>query len=787
MKKIVEKLKKKPKTYASSQDMIIEVLRRRTEKWRHMTPHDIWKKILLKVEITRVLDLGVKIPEVQRVLVDDAFWKSKFAYDFPDMVEFVGGDALPEWITPGDPSAVPEFRDLPWRRYYYVVRPFMRRLAKKVLELVKTQDAANVYREMAHHPFIVRGTLIPGSTFMVSVTRYWRMRDKEGHRARYFTYMDLNNLIDGSEAEMTVWEFASRYIVSDMREIAIPLINERHNFQRVNRGERRWFHRNQNTETNIIQLAVVMPMMLDQSVEGGGGFPARSWNHDPPFVRAMLAWLLHLRPTRADIWFSGTTRKEEKDREDTFREGTKWSGGKFLFMWPEPYLETLTVLGRTLIKDKNRGPGFLIGNPVILIGSGSVCVVCGDANADKRCTGCKHEVDRVYCSKTCFGKDLHIALCGSKLNTGAAVEAVMHKYGAKWGKGKTWVSEAGNAEYFNFRKELVDALLVHVITDIVKCPTSECSAVSVGSTTLFSDYDLTVTAPPKRAAEIVDAFNREFRQLFGNRESATVFDTNVYGVTWLIPGTREDKIFVTFTAVGSRAFSMVRAVNPQRQRFWAYVKLNLHTDKGLPAKMRNAHYRSKVNRANITAMNKEYVAQLYNVARVAQHGDPAKYEDAVSTANYYGAETYFTQGAFLHVVGEIQMGLRGIPITVDQYLDSAIENLGECLKELKLSCEYEHVSKYFARAMDALIKAHPTHPRVSYLRELYNAAEAVRVEVRGHRINVRCGQHDSTCVLPQRAAALKAEFDRVLLHVTGMVNTCDLMHTRIIEILTEFV
>ncbi len=379
----------------------------------------------------------------------------------------------------------------------------------------------------------------------------------------------------------------------------------------------------------------------------------------------------------------------------------------------------------------------------------------------------------VFCSKSCQLDS--IGNNASSSSSSPQVSAIMTKYANLATPEHNWETDKGTREYYAFRKKLVDALLEHVMRDIVKCPDKECTFKSVGSTTLFSDYDVSVLGP--KSAEIVDVFNREFRLLFNGRESATVFDTNVYGGSWL--------------DMNGKQIVAPQHVNARSQRVWAFIKVDLFVTSEERFKLSNLlsqaiAKRKKldvgINRQNLTAMNKAYVKELYNV----QHANAATMEEKMSRANYYGAETYFTQGAFLHVVGEIQMKRRDLTITLDQYMDSFVENIGECLKEIPATAKCErdttdHMSKYFARAMDALIKARPTHPNREFLKKLYQSAERVRLEVRGHRLNSKCGKTDQTCVLPVRAKQLRAEFELLV----GS-RSCDALRSKVIEMLVLY-
>lgn len=84
-------------------------------------------------------------------------------------------------------------------------------------------------------------------------------------------------------------------------------------------------------------------------------------------------------------------------------------------------------------------------------------------------------------------------------------------------------------KYWSFRKNVVDHILNTVIKNI-KC--NKCTYHSVGSTTFTSDYDVSVFGPNKE--DVVKMFNELFVKIFG-AESGEVFDSNIYGVTSLIP------------------------------------------------------------------------------------------------------------------------------------------------------------------------------------------------------------------------------------------------------------
>jgi len=81
-----------------------------------------------------------------------------------------------------------------------------------------------------------------------------------------------------------------------------------------------------------------------------------------------------------------------------------------------------------------------------------------------------------------------------------------------------------------------------------------------------------------------------------------------------------------------------------------------------------------------------------------------KIKNSVSHANFYADEVYLTQGTFLHVVFVLQMGY-DVKISIDEYMDSFIENFGKIIYEIKVSMNLANylynISKYVIRMIDA--------------------------------------------------------------------------------------
>lgn len=290
-----------------------------------------------------------------------------------------------------------------------------------------------------------------------------------------------------------------------------------------------------------------------------------------------------------------------------------------------------------------------------------------------------------------------------------------------------WKDHKGDPQFVEFRKKFVDWLLAKVVRD-VGCE-GLCTVESVGSTTLYSDYDLTVSGP--KSAEIVDLFNAEFRKIFG-KESATVFDTNVYGAAFV------EKIQVgNFTLFGNGFKYVADANDVQNQREWALLKVYRFKNPKPNWPAIKEKQRLLGDFKTLKNRNLLYVDSLYGVKRLKKEMMAKKspdiplrqaYKEFISTANYYGAELYYTQGAYMHVVGQIQSGVNDIPITREEYMDSFIENIGDTLKEVEHGAVA--FSKYLSRAMEALLHIKED----AYIRNLYEACEALRTKVRGRQL-----------------------------------------------------
>lgn len=348
-------------------------------------------------------------------------------------------------------------------------------------------------------------------------------------------------------------------------------------------------------------------------------------------------------------------------------------------------------------------------------------------------------------------------------------------------------------KYGQFRKEVVDQLL-SMIKKEIRC--NDCSFKSVGSVSFTSDYD--VSAFGKKKEEVVKLFNERFNSLF-NEESGVVFDTNVYGVTSLMPTSKKLSRNSTYTAVEVcnddeckryKYVDVPKGVTADiaNQRSWAFIKLFRYLDsdeirdlqkrtRRLKLKILNSDVENSVQRYkqlkkvgdfnSLATMNKIYNSMLLRVKKAREQMEmfpksllhKITYKDAESHANFFSSESYYTQGAFFHVVVRDQMNIKSVDITENELLDSFIENVGDMIKEIKHSANVNcsevvvKLSKYLMRLLDAVVAIQKKQPgcminkmSVDEIVDARQTAVDIRKNIRGKKIADNCKGETDACV-----------------------------------------
>lgn len=114
------------------------------------------------------------------------------------------------------------------------------------------------------------------------------------------------------------------------------------------------------------------------------------------------------------------------------------------------------------------------------------------------------------------------------------------------------VHQLAHILFWYLRKGVVDMLLKTVTKD-TDGKTSQCTALSVGSTNITSDYDVTINAS---CASLIKEFNDKFKTYFGV-SSMTAFDTNLYGSSVILnvaPNDNQKSLYSKITCGNSPVY-----------------------------------------------------------------------------------------------------------------------------------------------------------------------------------------------------------------------------------------
>lgn len=292
-------------------------------------------------------------------------------------------------------------------------------------------------------------------------------------------------------------------------------------------------------------------------------------------------------------------------------------------------------------------------------------------------------------------------------------------------------------KFNKFRKLYVDTLLSEILNNLKCLP--DCHIESSGSTSVDSDYDITVYS--EYTSKIVEEFNHRFLHDF-KKESSYIFDTNLYGTSffhtqnsynydYIIKDSHlkcEPSNFIFYLNLNGNKTDIIN------QHIWSFIKVFMHINKVKPVTIRNkliATIKANCNDESIlniisksrTKFNKlikaktSYIKELKKYDVIKSQYDSKNIKDIdigiqlkeqTSVTNFYSRETYLTQGAVNHVVGKLQLKYKHIYISKDEYLDSILDNLGDIIKEYNIyKNDYIHFclysGKYIYRIMDAII------------------------------------------------------------------------------------
>ena len=297
--------------------------------------------------------------------------------------------------------------------------------------------------------------------------------------------------------------------------------------------------------------------------------------------------------------------------------------------------------------------------------------------------------------------------------------------------------------FWVYRKSVVDSAIGDSIREVTRSKFRVAAlqvmlgmggvdAISVGSTRLVSDYDVTLYGNFKLMSEVIGEFNRVVEDIYGN-SSEVIFDTNVYGTSFIklsgrviFDGEEDKNLYKEGNVCKGVNLSYVLGGSKEdvidMQHVWAFIKVlkalkmiekfdvRLYTSlyKYMELKLTNGgrRYLSKAG-SFMSFLNKrrDYVGLLGSYEKLTSSlpdTDRVLLTNMyISLVNYYGSETYFTRGAFLDIVVNQQMcggvikrceksaGINqsndeskddiGVVLNRSELMDSIIENIGEVM------------------------------------------------------------------------------------------------------------
>lgn len=264
-----------------------------------------------------------------------------------------------------------------------------------------------------------------------------------------------------------------------------------------------------------------------------------------------------------------------------------------------------------------------------------------------------------------------------------------------------------------FRKLIIDTFLKFIVT---KFNMNDLIIYSVGSNELTSDYDITLYGNTNNKVTLINEFNKLFNSVFNNK-SSLVFDTNIYGKSYIEFQDPKNNVFVKFECPKNNFYYLK---DPTDKRYkescviWALIKFFREIRDSFGEDIYNKVYVFMRNKQK-TKLKEEFMT-MYEIANETllylrnQDEEKINYEtvinneeyykkkykshfesiginddeltkiqfenDNISLINFFGEETYFTRGAFLDTVVNSQICSNNNPLILspEDYIASIIEN-----------------------------------------------------------------------------------------------------------------
>lgn len=282
--------------------------------------------------------------------------------------------------------------------------------------------------------------------------------------------------------------------------------------------------------------------------------------------------------------------------------------------------------------------------------------------------------------------------------------------------------------FWLFRKLIVDTILRQLLLKL-NISSDTFKIYSVGSTSLSSDYDITLYGSNDDKVLIITEFQKRFKNIFGD-DSSIVFDTNIYGKSYIsFTLNEQEKQYYNNVSCNNQTFYYLQSsIYHDSQLMWALVKYlrdirdafgeHIYNDllTFMNKKIPKLQHLRHANKTLIYLRNKDSDKINYTSLFEIEESFVNSYDDKllglndyVSLTNFYGVETYFTRGAFLDTVVNNQMckGDKIILTTID-YISSILENAGFFFL-------HNNKTKYFIRVYNSILKLVDNYPEYADL------------------------------------------------------------------------
>jgi hypothetical protein len=302
--------------------------------------------------------------------------------------------------------------------------------------------------------------------------------------------------------------------------------------------------------------------------------------------------------------------------------------------------------------------------------------------------------------------------------------------------------------FWFLRKIVVDSIVSNVINN------ADTIAISVGSTKIDSDYDVTLYGKYVDIYKVIHRFNNKFQMIF-NETSDIIFDTNVYGASFIKLNSKSDGKRMC----GDKEFEYIPLSSDNEkiaQHVWAFVKLLIRLEDIL--KHNDILYDLLKSSINVSSAyssllsaaeeftNKydpspDYYDKIVLLLKDKDNSDEnISFNNYISFVNYNGSETYFTRGAFLDIVVNQQMcgkSLDKILLSKHDYFDSFIENVADLMY-------HYHKDKYTIRAQTALTRIMEIEKNTTN-KKLYKTAQEMLEQIKKLQIDCKSSKGILKC------------------------------------------